>query len=190
MSENEIKDELEVPVEEPEQETPEQDEIHEEAEEKPKLTPEQIKGIKLRQLKKLQRELGISEKPEEKPESAPQNKSTISEEYAKLALLKAHGIESSELDLVEELLDETGKPLPKLLESNYFKAALEEHRQKEATKKATPKGAKPSSTPASENVEYWVDKKGLPTDPELKRKVVRERLKRASGPSGFTPLKN
>jgi hypothetical protein len=153
--------------------------------EKKKLTPEQIRGIKQRNFTKLAKELGI-ELP--KPESEKKETKKEGFDNADKAYLLASGIKRDEFAIVQEAIDNTGKSLDDILESKWFQAELKEKRETDATKAAIPAGTKRVVGQARDSVEYWIAKNELPKDnEELARKVVNARIKAETQKSKFSP---
>lgn len=170
-----------------EQETTEGNEAEQQEKpaEKPKLTPEQIKGIKQRQFTKLAKELGIEVA---KPESGKKSQLEKKEfDYGELAYLAAKGVPDEDLDFLFEEAQTTGKPLKALLGFNYVKEELKNRKEARETKEALPKGSKRSGASPKNDVDYWINKGELPPPDqvELRRKVVNERIKREKEGSKF-----
>lgn len=108
-------------------------------------------------------------------------------DYAEKAYLKASGIQATEYQLVQEVMQATGKSLDAVLDSKYFQADLKEQRDAQATKEAIPSGSKRSSASARTSVDYWIAKGELPpwSDRELRYKVVAEKRKIAQNNNQF-----
>ena len=182
MSENDQKAELEEAEEAEIEEGTEGEESGEEeaakTKSKPKLTPEQKRGILQRQLTKLNKELGIVEKEAEPKVEKKEVKKGF--DYAEKAYLKASGISGDEFALVEEYVENTGKSIDDILELKVFQAELKEKREASEVKEALPSGARRSSSSTKTNVDYWISKGELPPEDqvELRRKVVNERIAR------------
>ena len=187
---SEIDKDLELGEEEEQNETgnEEKEEGGEESkpESKPRLTKEQKLGLLKRQVTKLEKDLGVV-KEESKPE-VQKKEDKKGFDYAEKAYLKASGIQSNEFELVQEIMQGTGKSLDEVLEAKYFQAELKERREEKASKDALPTGSKRSSSPTRSNVDYWVAKGELPTadQVDLRRKVVREKMKQEGTKSRFT----
>ena len=155
-------------------------------EEKQKLSPEQIKGIKQRQFTKLAKELGIDVKGSDTAKEPSQNKKGF--DYAEKAFLKASGIQNDEHDFVYEVMSSTGKTLDEVLEAKYFQNELKERRESKATKEAIPNGSKRSASNARDTVEYWLAKGELPPydQRELRHQVVQAKIKKARQQDKFS----
>lgn len=109
--------------------------------------------------------------------------------YDKKAFLFANGIkESTEIELVKDIVANTGKSLEEVLESKYFKAELTEMREAKASADALPKGTKRTGQSAQDTVEYWIAKGELPpaSDRELRRKVVNAKMEKKKSNNRFT----
>jgi hypothetical protein len=123
-------------------------------------------------------------KAEEKKVEAPAAKETKTNVLDKLdrAILRVEKITAEkEIELVQDIMKETGKDIEAVLASKYFQAELKEMREAQATKEATPSGTKRSGQSPRDDVDYWLAKgpgpEGLPKDnPELARKVVAARM--------------
>lgn len=99
-------------------------------------------------------------------------------DYGQKAFLVANGVKSSdEMTLVKEIMKDTGKSLDQVLESKYFSKELEELREARKTSQAIPSSSKRSTNSSRDSVEYWVAKGELPTDRELRSKVVKAKWK-------------
>lgn len=179
---NESKEEETTEEESKGEETTEQKE--ETGDEKPVETLEQRQARLLRQLKQVNKKLGINE-------DKPQNKSSKKSEgfdYGEKAYLTANGIKGSEEhEFAQKLQKQTGLDLDSLLEDTYFQTKLNEFREQKATTNATPSGTKRSNNSSVDTVEYWIAKGALPpaSDVELRRKVVNARLKKEDSKGVF-----
>lgn len=102
------------------------------------------------------------------------------------AILRAEKITApEEVELVQDIMKETGKTVEKVLESKYFQNELKELREAQATKEATPSGTKRSGENSSKNeVDYWLAKDELPPDPALRIKVVDAKIAREKASKG------
>lgn len=131
-------------------------------------------------------------KKEEKPK-VPQKPSEL--DYSHLAFLSAKGIEEEdELDLVTEVMSETGKELREVVKTNYFQSRLKELRGIKTARAALPKSSTRFAPSSRDSLEYWVakyDQTGeLPPreQVELRRKVIKERLKSEDNKSKFADV--
>lgn len=103
-------------------------------------------------------------------------------------LLRIEGITApEEVQLVQDIMKETGKDVDSVLDSKYFKTELKAMREEQATKDATPTGTKRAGNAPRDEVEYWVAKGELPKgNPELARKVVEAKLAHAKNVNMFS----
>lgn len=107
-------------------------------------------------------------------------------DYGAKAFLAVQGIKGAdEINLVKDFMSNTGKDLDSVVDSKHFKAELEEMRELKRTSDATPTGNKRTGQSARDSVDYWIAKGELPTDTELRRKVVNARMKKAESKSVF-----
>lgn len=162
---NEAEEVIETPEENNQEETQEEN-THEKHQE----TPEAKLARLERQTKQLKRKLGL----DSEPQKATQKSDGL--DYGQKAFLVANGIkESSEMKLVQSIMQETGKSLEQVLDSKYFQAELNEMRELQTSKNAVPTGKRAGNVP-TESVEYWLTKdfKDVPAD--MKAKVVNARL--------------
>lgn len=177
-------DEIELNPSENLEETPEGGEY-----EKPKLSPEQIEGIKRRQLSKLAKELGV-EIPKVERKEVIENKKQEKNEFdnGDLAYLAAKGIADEDVDFLQQEFLDTGKPLRTLLGMKYVQEELKNRAEQRKTADATPTGTKRSGSSAKDSVEYWLAKGELPPfdQRELRYKVVNAKIERAKQSSRFT----
>jgi len=118
---------------------------------------------------------------EKKSETKTTSKKSEDFDFAEKAFLTASGIKGvEEHEFTKGLQKQTGLDLDSLLEDNYFKTKLAEHRELKTTSNATPIGSKRSSNSSVDTVDYWIAKGELPPkgEVELRRKVVNARLKK------------
>jgi hypothetical protein len=151
---------------------------------KPKLTKEQKLGILKRQVARIEKDLGITH---EEPAQAVSQTNKQSFDRADKAFLKASGIKSDEYDIVLEAMQNTGKDLEAVLDSKWFQVALRDQRDAQAVKEAIPSGSKRTSSPARDQMDYWVDKPFSEVPKEMRSKVLQEKRARANR-SNFTDL--
>lgn len=187
----EVEDVEETDVEETEEEGEEgeesQDDKPKDKDEKPIETPEAKRARLKRQLEQLEKK-----HPElaDKPKKSDKKSSKSDElDYGQKAFLIANGIKGAdEMELVQEVMKSTGKSLDEVIGSRFFQAELKEMQEDKATAAATPPGSKRGNNSASNTVEYWIAKGGLPPKDqrELRQKVVNARIKSESGKSQFT----
>ncbi len=166
--------EAEAEVETPAEATPE----------KPKETPEAKKSRLTRQLKQVNKELGVEE--EVKPKAKKKEETTSDGEFGLLELtfLKGEDIKSEdEIDFVKKELKEAGldtADLPKLFANKYFKSELESFRTDAANTLATSdvKGGGGESK-ATDSPAHWIAKGLPPTAEQVPDKDKRVAIHRA-----------
>lgn len=143
------------------------------------------KGIAQRYKTKIDKlKEGLEDKKPEEKKNDPSKSDEL--DYGKKAFLVANGVKGEkETELVENIMSETGKTMEQVLESKYFKAELEEIRALKETEDALPKGSKKAGQSAQDTVEYWIAKKELPKDRELRQKVVNARINKEKNKSVF-----
>lgn len=79
------------------------------------------------------------------------------------AILRVEKITAEhEIELVQDIMKETGKDLETVLESKYFQHELKALREAQATKDATPTGTKRTGQSPRNEVDYWVAKGEMP----------------------------
>lgn len=119
------------------------------------------------------------------PKTKPPSKSGELD-YGQKAFLVANGVKGSkETELVKNIMSDTGKTLEDVMESKYFKAELEEIRELKTTEDALPKGSKRTGQSGQDSVEYWLAKGELPTDRDLRQKVVNARIEKEKNKNVF-----
>lgn len=162
-------------------------EVSEKAEEKPKLTPDQIRGIKQRNFTKLAKELGV-ELPKESEKSGNPIETKQSFDYAEMAYLEAKGISEDDYPIVLEAIRSTGKSLRDALGNKYLQTELKEAKENRSSKDAIPSGSKRSSPTSVNTVEYHLAK-GTPLskieDRQLRHKVRQAKEKAAGADQMF-----
>lgn len=162
-----------------------QEEVKEEKpKEKKKFTPEEQLAIHKRELKKLEKQLGLSEEPKE--EKANITKKTSEVDYAGLAFYNSKSdvikIESDEdVEFLQQTLEETGKSQKAILGSKWFQSELKERQAGRKTDEAVPKGTKRSSATAKDEISVAIARYKqtgeLPEDLETRGKVVDSLIK-------------
>lgn len=155
--------------------------------EKKKLSPEARRGILLRQLKKVNKELNIVDEIEEEPQrEIKNNKKGFG--LVEKTFLKASGISPKEYDFVQEYTQESGIPVDELVDKKWFQLALKEFREETTVSEATPKGTRRSGQAPRDTVDYWIAKGQLPPPEqrELRAKVVNARIKAEKSASQFS----
>lgn len=149
--------------------------------EKPVETLEQRKARLERQLKQVDKKLGINDKPRT-------SKKSEGFDYGEKAFLTANGIKGTEEhEFAQRLQKQTGLDLDTLIEDNYFKTKLTEYREGKTTSAAIPNGTKRANNSSVDTVEYWIAKGELPPKDQvdLRRKVVNARLKKEDSKGVF-----
>lgn len=125
-----------------------------------------------------------------KQESKPQEKSKAKSDeldYGQKAFLYSHDLKvkgEKEINLVKEVMRETGKNLEQVLDSKYFQAELKEMRELSATAEAIPTG-KRSGNVATDSVEFWATKDFKDVPKEMKAKVIEFNLKKDNSKNVF-----
>lgn len=168
---------------EPEEEDEEEKGGEKKEERKPE-TPEARKSRLERQLKQVNKKLGI----EEKPESKKEEKKGSNLDSGEKALLVAYGIKGSEeMALAETFLKKYGMDIDELVEDEVFTSKLKTIRADKETKDAMPTGTKRSGNGTRDSVDYWLAKGELPQDnPELARRVVNAKIAKSQNRSKFS----
>jgi hypothetical protein len=145
---------------------------------KTRETPEAKKARLTRQLKQVNKELGVEEVQSEK-----ETKTTKENEFGlveKGYLRSADIVEADEIELAQTLQKETGKDLDILIESKYFKSELKELRDSKAISKAT-SGVEGGGgdNKASNTPEHWIAKGVPPTKEQVPDRKTRVKIARA-----------
>jgi len=143
---------------------------------------------KLGKLKRLSKKYDKLKEQSQKPQAKPETKDKSGElDYGQKAFLTANGIKGKEeFKFVEDLKGETGKELEDLIEMKYFKARLDEFREAQTTKTATPSSTKRSSVSAKDKPEYWLKKPFKEVPLELRREVLKLKEKKIESQDKFT----
>ena len=145
--------------------------------EKPKETPQAKKARLTRQLKQVDKELGVETVAE--PEETITTKSDELD-YGQLAYLHSKGIEDSEHDFIQGELEKFGGELKDLMSNDYFQASLKTHRDTVAVKDATPSNTRAGGEIPSSKPEFWIAQDKFPEDtPEntqLRRDIVNKKI--------------
>lgn len=151
---------------------------------KPKLTPEQLRGIRQRQFTKLAKELGIElPKTEEKTKREPERIEKTNFDYAEMAYLEAKGVSDEDYPIVLEAVKSTGKSLREVLSNRFVQSELKDAKAARETKEALPSDSKRAGTSSRDSVEYWLQKGQLPPADQVKlrREVVKAKLEASKG---------
>lgn len=168
---------LEIDIDE--EETPEETPVEKK--------PESIEAKKARlerQLSQINKKLGNSvEKKAEATESQKEGLDRIDR-----AILRAEKItEPDEVDLVKDIMKETGKDIDSVLESRYFKAELKALREEKQAQDALP-SSKRSPNGSTKTVDYWLAKGEMPpaSEPMLRREYVNAKMAKAKAQNMFS----
>lgn len=181
IEEEVVNDEFEETEDQVGQETVDEDTAPETKERAPETPEAKVARLK-RQLAREERKLNTSPEPKQETKSGDLD-------YGQKAYLVANGIKGTdEINLVKQIMKDTGKDLDSIIESRYFQAELKEMRDDKATKEAVPTNTKRSGNSARSSVEYWLAKGELPPEdqPELRRQVVNAEIKAQSTANNFT----
>lgn len=142
---------------------------------------------------RLTRELDQHNKkhpPTDEPKPKPGDKKGEFD-YGQKAFLVASGIKAGpEMELVQQYVKDSGKPIESVLTNKAFMADLKDIRDGEAAGDAIPDKSDRSGNQSKTSVEYWVAKGELPPNTpenqELRRKVVAAKTAKAKGGSPFS----
>jgi len=139
-------------------------------------------GFELKDGKWVKKEVKIDSKPTatDKPgEIGYGEKSFINQ------VLGVRITDTEQMKLVEDYLA-NGKSLESLVDNKHFKNDLKDIQDNQSAKAAIPTGTRGTSgSTAKDSVDYWINKKELPENVELRRQVVNERIKREKSVSHF-----
>lgn len=142
----------------------------EEVTEKPKETPQQKKARLERELKQINKKLGVETEPKKKLETKTEGLSD-----AVLDFFELKGYNDEEVEIFENIMKRTGMTHREVVKDDYATAKIEKMRQERAVKEATPSGTRRSSN-SSNDEDYWLAKYEqtgeLPKDFELRSKVI------------------
>lgn len=150
-----------------------------------------LKGIAKRRATKLAKLKISAVEPKTEPPVKKQDSQTKDFDYGQLAYLSAKGIESdTELELVEQIMKDTGKELKEVANSKHTQGLIKELKEAEAVKNATPASPKRGATPTHDTVDYWLAKGALPPEDQtqLRRDVVNARIKQETSGNPFTSI--
>lgn len=114
-------------------------------------------------------------------------------DYGQLAYLNTKGIDvDTDIEFLQNEVKNTGKDLREVLGFKYVQEHLAANKEQRTTADAIPNSSPRSATTARTSVDYWIARGELPPldQPELRREVVKERLKREQARSKFsdTPI--
>lgn len=154
-----------------------------------KAEAEKARGIAQRAKTKLEK-LKAQAKAEVKTKEAEPVKRGELDRLDKL-FLRSEGIKSaSEMEFVQNMIEETGKTVEQLLDSKYFQSQLKELREEKATKDATPSGTKRSGQSSNNEVDYWLAKGEMPPATaenwQLRSDIVKAKSTKAKNNKTFT----
>ena len=149
------------------------------AKEPPKESDEARKARLERQLKQVNKKLGVD--TEKKPKI--ENKKSDEFDDGQLAYLVAKWIESDEdVDFTRDELKKHGGNLRELLGNEYFKAKMVARKDAKIALEATPTSTRRTSSKAGDAVEVEYSKYlktgKLPEDREMRKKIVNMRLEK------------
>ena len=167
-------------------ETPEEETTEEEVKDDEELSPREKQF--LARAKKAEGKLK-KQKDEPNEKKPAEEKTSQGLDYGQKAYLIAEGIKrGAETELVEQVMEDSGKNLEDVLDSKYFQGELKVLRDDVKTKIATPSSSKRSTTTSRDKVDYWIAKGELPPieQIELRRAVVNAKVKQEEPNSNFT----
>lgn len=172
--------ELDVDLDLEDETTDEVDEA-EEAEEKPKLTPEQRRGMLQRELTKLNKELGVV------PEKKEVKTKTTEPDYAKIAYLNSVG--NTHPDDQQWVIEEASRlklPLTDVLKMEHAKMALKNAKDQREALAGMPKGGRRGGNNIQQDVDYHLAKGTTPDDLALAKKVIDARVNKEKNQNIFS----
>lgn len=105
------------------------------------------------------------------------------------SILRAEKItDEDELDLVSDIMKETGKDVEAVVASKYFQSELKALREEKTVANATPRGSGRTNNSAKGEVDYWIAKGELPPmdQPALRQKVVNAKIAAKRGENTFS----
>lgn len=117
-----------------------------------------------------------------------EGKKAVEFDLGQEAYLIAKGVtDDVDIEFIKSTMKDTGKSMKEVLNSPYVQGELKAMREQRATEDATIKDGKRSNTGSRTSVDYWINKGELPPsdDPELRRKVVNEKIKRSQNKKKF-----
>lgn len=172
----------EVVLEEEQEETQEEPQSEEQKPERQEESLEDRRARLQRQLAQTEKKLGLDVK---KPETKT-SKQSNDFDYGQKAFLVANGIKGGdEMKLAQDFAKNTGKDFEDVVENKYFLQELSELRELKNSANAVPKGKGKTGNSSQDSVDYWLAKGELPSDFELRKKVVNARLAKENGKSVF-----
>lgn len=148
-----------------------------------------------RQAQRLRKQLGVEE-PAPKPQAKAQSTKTNEVDLGQLGFHNSKTgslkIETdADVDYLRDTMAETGKSQEQVLNSKWFAAELKEQRKSQTIQEAVPYGNAPrSNEPASNKVDYWVNKGQMPPNTpqnqQLRRDYVNKRTEIEKSASQFS----
>lgn len=138
-----------------------------------------------RQLSQINKKLGNS--TEKKAEPVEERKEGL--DRIDKAILRAEKITNSdEIQLVQDIMRETGKDIEDVLESRYFKTELKAMREESNAQDALSSNSKRAGNSNRNTVEYWIAKGEMPpaNEPKLRRDYVNAKIAKTSARSQFS----
>lgn len=128
--------------------------------------------------KRLEKKLSKAETEEPDNKIPSEKKQKL--DYGELAYLEVQGIKTDEeIDYLKGAQKFSGLELKDLLKKSFVQAELKTLRENKSVIDATPSATKRTSpgNSAKDSVEYWIKKDELPSDYELRIKVVNEKIR-------------
>ena len=162
----------ENPVETPEPKEP-TDETPSEPQEKPQESLEARKARLSRELKQVNKKLGITEEPKKiKSKSDELDFGQLAFYNSKSDTIK---IESDEdISFLQQTIEETGKDQKSILGAKWFQAELKERKEQKSVARATPSPSRLPGDNAKTKIDYWLNRKELPPNtPENKELIAK-----------------
>lgn len=144
------------------------------------------RGIANRYKTKLDKSKEVEVKAETKTETKT-NEGEL--DYGQLAYLAAKNIEDEDqITFIKSVMQKTGDDLKTVLKDDYVLNRIKAIKEERTTKEAMPSASKRATPQARDTVDYWINKGELPPadQPELRRKVVNERVRRETEGSKFS----
>lgn len=173
---------LDLDIEDDEEEDDEDDEDKDKNKSpKPKESDDAKKSRLERQLKQLNKKMGVNVKQPEKPKKQEEAPKKGELDRIDRAVLRTEGItHPDEIALIEEIMADTGKDVESILESRFFKSELKNIRNERTLQDAMPKSTKRANATSPNSVEYWLAKGELPpaSEGKLRQEVVNAKIAR------------
>lgn len=128
---------------------------------------------------KLEKLAGAQPKDLNVPPQDKSNSKPNELDYAQKAYLIAKGIQENEFEFVQQIMLETGRTLESVMAGKFFQAELNERRKAEKLNNAIPNiPGRTNSEPASNKVEYWLQKGEMPPNTPENYQLRREYVNR------------